>query len=153
MAATRVKEILPLATVLQKQQNLVFVVLTLKDQAGKLVSHNTYWMQPDHDYTALSAMKPARVKAAIVSSGRDKSQHTWTVSFTNTSATLAFFVHPRLLHPDGSGILPAFWSDNYFSLAPGETVRVKVSCPSRLVSGHPYMQMQGWNVAESRLDL
>jgi exo-1,4-beta-D-glucosaminidase len=153
VADTQVKEIVPLAEVLKKEQGLVFVMLTLKDPAGHLLSHNTYWMEPHHDYKSLSAMGPATVRTTVISSGKDKSACKWALSFTNRSERPAFFVHPRLLDSGGKAILPAFWSDNYFSLAPGQTIRVELKCPSRLVSGTLRIAIQGWNVAERGLDI
>ena len=61
------KEVLAHSSLLNKQQELVFVVLRLKDAAGKTISQNVYWMHPKHDYTALSQMKPASVQPKLLS--------------------------------------------------------------------------------------
>ncbi len=46
-----------------------------------------------------------------------------TVSVTNTApAAVAFLVHLRLVQAsNGSDVWPVVWSDNYFSLLPGES--------------------------------
>jgi hypothetical protein len=43
-------------------------------------------------------------------------------------------------------ILPAFYSDNYFSLMPGESKTVTVEFnPSHLKGGLPIFELSGWN--------
>jgi hypothetical protein len=43
-------------------------------------------------------------------------------------------------------ILPAFYSDNYFSLMPGESKTITVDFhPKYLESGQPVFELSGWN--------
>lgn len=151
---TSVREITSLAGVLQKSAGIAFVVLALKNPAGQIISHNTYWMEPRHDFRALRSMPSAEVKVVELKTTQSKSLYSWTLEFTNTSGRLAFFVNPRLLESrNGEEILPAFWSDNYFSLAPHEKITVTVSCPAGRVSGHSALSIKGWNVKESAIAL
>jgi hypothetical protein len=154
MGTTSVKEIGSLAQVLAQAKGISFVVLDLKNAAGDIVSHNTYWMEPEHDFKGLRSMAAAGVKTVLLKTDHQKAKNTWTLQFTNTSGQLAFFVHPRLMDPaTRQEILPAYWSDNYFSLAPHQRITVTVSCPSAKVKGHPEILSAGWNLAEQTLQL
>ncbi|TAN13277.1 MAG: hypothetical protein EPN37_13935 [Chitinophagaceae bacterium] len=148
---TSVKNIISIASALQQESRISFVMLTLKNSSGEIISHNTYWMQPEHNYKELQSMPEANVGVQLINSTQDKSRKTWVFRFTNTSGQLAFFVHPRLMKGDLSDeILPAFWSDNYFSLAPHETITVTVNCPKTKISGRPKLLMEGWNIKNER---
>ena len=47
--------------------------------------------------------------------------------------------------------MPAFWSGNYLTLAPGESVTVHVSLPVRNTKNiSPEVKVTGWNVDEKR---
>jgi hypothetical protein len=51
-------------------------------------------------------------------------------------------------------VLPSFWSANYFSLAPGESVTITVGCPpAKLNGGLPVLKVEGWNIEESEIAL
>ena len=47
----------------------------------------------------------------------------------NTGTTLCFFTRLRALTAAGSEVLPAYFSDNYLSLLPGEALQLGVSWP------------------------
>jgi hypothetical protein len=51
------------------------------------------------------------------------------VTLRNVGRTLAFFTRLRLLDERGAELAPAYFSDNYVSLLPGESIEVSVSCP------------------------
>jgi hypothetical protein len=49
-------------------------------------------------------------------------------------------------------ILPSYWSGSYFTLAPGESTLVSVSCSEVLVAGKkPVIMVGGWNVKDVTL--
>jgi len=51
---------------------------------------------------------------------------------------------------DGDEILPSFWSQGYFTLAPGEATELTLTCPlSKLSGGTPMLKVSGWNVPAS----
>jgi exo-1,4-beta-D-glucosaminidase len=55
---------------------------------------------------------------------------------------------------DGKEILPSFWSRSYFTLAPGESMEVTVSCPSSELTGEsPVLKLSGWNVPVTEVGL
>ena len=144
-----------------------FLQLHLYDAAGKLISDNFYWLstKPDvldwagrkdtvytpqkefGDLTGLNGLPKAKVAIAktIHASGRDSSL---TVMTKNLSASVAFMVHLRLTWgKSGEDVTPIFWSDNYFSLLPGEkkTVAARFDLSS-LDGAAPELVVDGWNV-------
>jgi hypothetical protein len=153
LSATDVKEPFSLAKILTNAKGVNFVVLNLKDATGKVVSHNVYWLAADNDYKALNSMSKVKVQTTIVKTDQGKTETKWTLKFTNNSGQLAFFVHPQLVN-DGEEILPCFWSANYFSLAPGESITVTASVSSsQLKSKNQEIQMDGWNIEKQRISL
>jgi hypothetical protein len=146
LGTTDVKQVLPLGALLRKTAGISFVVLELKDEQGKTISHNVYWMSPRHDFKGLRQMARATVDMKILKAEQSGSDRVWTLRFTNTSRQLAFFLNPQLTK-EGEEVMPSFWSDNYFSLASGESSTVTVSCPAaELGSVEPGLRLEGWNL-------
>lgn len=150
---TSVKQVLPLASTLARLEGVVFVVLHLADGSGKTISQNVYWMSPKHDFTSLAQMTPAKVETKIIAAAKDKNNLKCTLQFTNSSKQLAFFINPQLLL-NGEEIMPSFWSRNYFSLLPKESITVTVSCPAAKLTGmQPVVVTAGWNVPKTEMKL
>jgi hypothetical protein len=146
LAATDVQEPFSISKVLSDNHGVNFVVLNLKDAAGKVISHNSYWLAADDNYKSLSGLQKTKIQTSIQKSEKGKKETTWTVKFTNPSKQLAFFVHPQLLN-DGTEVLPSYWSANYFSLAPGETLTTTIAVSSSQWKGNNLeLLVEGWNV-------
>ncbi|HUX84247.1 MAG TPA: beta galactosidase jelly roll domain-containing protein, partial [Chitinophagaceae bacterium] len=123
-----------------------FLLLSLKDKTGRVVSRNLCWMAPHHDYKAINSMPETEVTVTQTGFSSGPATDSWGVRFTNHSTHFAFFLHPKL-RAHGELVLPAFWSTNYFSLAPGESLNLKVGCPARLIDGKEVsLSTDGWNV-------
>jgi exo-1,4-beta-D-glucosaminidase len=165
LAADGTKNVLTLPA-LEGLSPTYFLRMTLHDAAGKLVGSNFYWLstKPEKlaydksqwhvtpttqlaDFTALAQLPKVRldVKAKHQRKG---AEGLTTVTLTNTSKSLAFFV--RLKVDKGAGgdeILPVVWQDNYVSLLPGEkrelTARYKASA---LGAAKPVVEVSGLNV-------
>lgn len=153
LTATDVKEITSLSSALAGAKGVNFVVLNLKNNAGKVVSHNVYWLSNDGDYKSLNEMQKTSVQAKVLSSGKGKSNNIWTIQIINTTDKMAFFIRPQLM-VDGEEVLPSYWSGNYFTLAPAETTTVTVSCPvAKLNSKIPTIKISGWNINQQELVL
>jgi hypothetical protein len=143
---TDVKEVLSLRGVLAKTAGISFLVLEVKDDQGKLLSQNVYWMSPHHDFKALRTMPGSHVEIKVLGSQTSGSDKKWIFQMTNSSHQLAFFLNPQLIK-QGEEVLPSFWSDNYFSLMAGESRTVTVTCPTaELGSVDPDLRLEGWNL-------
>ena len=47
---------------------------------------------------------------------------------------------------DGSRILPAYYSDNYVSLLPGEKREIEIAYPAKAANGAAQLAIRGWNI-------
>jgi exo-1,4-beta-D-glucosaminidase len=142
-----VKEVVSMRPILQQTQGVSFVLLRLKDQEGKPLSQNVYWMSPGHDLTALRQMPSAQVETSVLSTEKKEGYAGWTIRFMNPSSQLAFFLNPQVI-AGGEEVLPSYWSDNYFSVPAGQAITVKVSCPVAALQGRtPELRLEGWNIA------
>jgi exo-1,4-beta-D-glucosaminidase len=151
-----------------------FLRLQLHDAAGKQLSDNFYWLstKPDvldwkhkkdtvytpqaefGDLTGLNTLP--QVKLDVKPSTEEQGGKAGIrVSVRNPSGSLAFMVHLRVTKgKDGAGVTPIFWSDNYFSLLPGEQREVTASYdPSDLDGKAAVLEVDGYNVTPQRLDL
>ena len=153
---------------LKGENKVFFLDLKLKNNAGENVSDNFYWLSTKKDkmdwsntlwyytpqkqyadFTAINTMEQVDVSAKkeIVSQGNEWEMN---VTVTNPSDKLAFFIELMATKKsDGSSILPVFWSDNYISLAPGESKTLNLKFYSKdLGSDEPEIKIQGINLKE-----
>lgn len=145
-----------------------FLRLKLNDREGKLISENFYWLstKPDKldwskrkdtaytpqsefgDLTGLDSLPPVRVAVTKSNFKRD-GKSGLHVLVENRGAAVAFMVHLRLTRGQGGeDLTPVFWSDNYFSLLPGEKREVEATYDLSALNGKPVeLEIDGWNVA------
>ena len=100
--------------------------LELNDKRG-LVSMNDYYLE-DSDGTLIdiAALPPPQLSQhTVVTSTADG--YRAEVMLSNTGKTIAPFLRLNLKNADGMQILPAIYSDNYFTLLPGERRTVTIT--------------------------
>ena len=127
------------------------VKLELDDASGKLISDNVYWSGApgqDDDLTALDKMPRVILTA--------KSKRTATgvsVTLSNPTPHVALMTHVQLRRSSGERILPAFYSDNYISLMPGESRTITIEANSKYLQNKPvFLVVDGWNVSVAPTD-
>ena len=153
MEGTDVKEAASLSSVITNTKGVKFVVLNLKDNSGKVISHNVYWISGDGDYKSLNGMKKTNVQVRVLNEVKGKSGTSWTIEVINNTDRLAFFIRTQIV-VDGEEVLPSFWTGNYISLAPSETTTLTVSCPVEKLNGkNPSINVSGWNIDAQKLVL
>jgi hypothetical protein len=153
LTGTDVKQVSSLDKVLGNEKGVNFVVLNLKDNEGRVISHNVYWLSKEEDYTALEKMAPTDVKVEVLNRGKSKTENSWTIRITNASARIAFFVRPQLML-NGDEVLPSYWTGSYFTLAPGESTTLIVGCPvDKIKVPGAVLKVSGWNVAPKEINL
>jgi exo-1,4-beta-D-glucosaminidase len=144
-----------------------FLKLELREAAGKLLSDNFYWLStkadvldwdkrqdtvytPQKEFADLTGLNSLpKAKIAITKTVRVSGRNSVvTVIAENKSGSVAFMVHPRLTRgKGGEDVTPIFWSDNYFSLLPGEKKSVTARFDSASLQGAaPELVVEGWNV-------
>jgi hypothetical protein len=148
LRTVEVKKSISLSSLLQQAKGTSFVILNLIDPHGRQLSHNVYWLSPDNNYKSLQTMSPSVVNVKVGNAVLQKSEKSWTIEFNNPSDKIAFFIHPQLINGDsGEEVLPCYWSGNYFTLAPHESIQVSVSTPVNKTFAEPIaLQIKGWNV-------
>ncbi|MEG8017326.1 glycoside hydrolase family 2 protein [Sphingomonas sp. LR55] len=132
------------------QQGVALVRLEATDAAGKRLSTNFYWQAKDD-----AAFQALNTLAAVTLGGTattriDGAETVATVTLTNASATPAIETKLTVMNADGTQVLPAYFSDNYVSLLPGETRDIEIRYPTAKASS-PSVTLRGWNVAASRV--
>lgn len=146
--ASDAKKIIPLKTVLEKKisDEGGFLYLQLLDRKGKLLTDNFYWY-PDANgnYTGLNKMKKAAISVSTKSVGNGKME----VSISNPKGSpVAFFNRISLVNPKtGERILPAFYSDNYISVVPGDTKTITIEYSDK-TGFTPNVDVYGWNTED-----
>jgi exo-1,4-beta-D-glucosaminidase len=135
-----------------------FIKLRLYDAAGKEVSSQFYWRSNDR-YTGprtvsgptsagfqdIAQLKRVQLKTsfkAYTSEGR----HFIDATVRNTSAYLAFFTQLQLLDGEAKPVRPSFYTDNFFSLLPGESRHVIIETAAADMPSAPVFAVKGMNV-------
>ena len=153
LSSTEVRESVSLTSVLANRQGVTFIVLNLNDAAGNLISHNVYWISANNDFKTLKNLPESDIQVKVLKSEKRVNENRWTIQFSNPSDKIAFFIHPQLVVGDEE-VLPGFWSENYFTLAPKESVTVTVGFPPETISGGvPVLKVEGWNVEKAVIQL
>lgn len=145
IGASDAKKIIPIAPALQKviDEKGGFLYLQLLDSKGRLLSDNFYWY-PDKEgkYTGLNEMRKADIRVETKQMAEGKIQ----VSLSNAIGNpVSFFNRISLVDTKtGQRILPAFYSDNYLSVVPGQTISVTIDYfPEKGI--HTQVIVHGWN--------
>jgi hypothetical protein len=131
------------------KENVALVKLELRDSAGKLVSDNFYWMGgTSADYRKLNRLGEAQIKTTVRTAvERDEEQVKAVLE--NVGSTAAIELKLTLLEADGkTRVLPAYYSDNYVSLLPGEKKEIVVECPKAVVKSQISVGLRGWNLEQ-----
>ena len=141
-------ELLPLVV-----ETVAIVKLELRSASGELLSGNLYWIGGDSlAYRKLTRL-PAVTLGATATSSHTNDTNRVRVQLTNPGSTVALMTKLTLIDAaDDTRILPAYFSDNYVSLLPGETREVTVEYPasSASIHGEAAIAIRGWNVTAAK---
>ncbi len=144
---------LPIQTLTQKNP-LVFVRLEMRNEKDDLMADNFYWIARDRgSYQNLNKLAPASIEAHVSSGSTipttpDK-ELTWKIHLKNIGTSPSIEMKLTLLRSDNSRVLPAYYSDNYVSLLPGEQRSIVVhALPQDVGPGRAHMTLEGWNLPE-----
>jgi hypothetical protein len=130
-----------------------FIKLELKDRDGHLLSDNFYWRGKSlWKYQDLSSMDKVGV-TGTVNSTQDGDACRITVDAHNQSKRLALMTRLKLVDvASGRLVAPIMYSDNYFSLPPGESRVITIRFSAKTVSGsETVLAVEGWNVTPAEL--
>ena len=141
----------------EKLTQVHFIKLRLFDENGKQVSDNFYWRSKDKyegkttltgpctsGFQSIKDMPKAKLgyKASF---SRDGEKQVVTVTVRNRTGHVAFFNQIQLLDAAGKPVRPSFYTDNFFSLVPGEQKTVTIETALEDVHGPLKLKVRGWN--------
>ena len=126
-----------------------FLKLDLTDATGKLLSTNFYWENVAQDEFRDLASLPTATVQVNASAHTEGANTLYNVSVSNPGRAVALMVHLQLhKQPNGDRVLPVFYSDNYLSLAPGESRSLTIEAATKDLAGGPgALLVDGYNVA------
>ena len=154
VGASMSKKMFPINSFLKglNKKNGVFISLKLFSEKKQLLSENLYWLPGvDGSYTALQQMKNAELK---ISAKKITDKQIAVTLVNDAGNNVAFFNRIALTDAlAGQRILPAFFSDNYISILPGESKTVTVDFTDKDVASKKKIQVYGWNVDEQLADI
>ena len=131
-------------------QGVALVKLEASDASGKLLSTNIYWQAAtDAQFQALNALAPVALGTSVTTRV-DGAETVATVSLANTTQTPALETKLTVINADGTQVLPAYFTDNYVSLLPGDTRTVEIRYPTAKAIS-PSITLRGWNVAAATI--
>ena len=130
-------------------EKMVLVSLELHGASGEVVSRNFYWLGADNSsYRHLNRLPPAALSANVKST-RDGDEIRVRVDLHNTGTVASLATKLTLLNAaDGLRILPAYYSDNYVSLLPGESREIEIEYPAKSANGPAQVALRGWNLTK-----
>ncbi|MGB6545692.1 MAG: glycoside hydrolase family 2 TIM barrel-domain containing protein, partial [Candidatus Acidiferrales bacterium] len=127
---------------------VVLIKLELRNATGQMISENLYWLGAESSsYRQLNRLPAAALGVSATSASSGDATHI-RIQLRNIGATAALANKLTILNAaDGSRILPAYFSDNYVSLLPGEARDIEVEFPRAAAHGPAELAIRGWNLA------
>lgn len=136
-----------------------FIKLRLKDEAGHEVGSNFYWRSTNKyagaktltgpttaGFESIKNLGAARV-AMKYKARKTGEKHFIDVELRNTGRTIAFFAQLQWLDADGKPVRPSFYTDNFFSMLPGERRTVTIETDGKHLSAGNYsLILKGYNI-------
>jgi Exo-beta-D-glucosaminidase Ig-fold domain/Glycosyl hydrolases family 2/Concanavalin A-like lectin/glucanases superfamily/Glycosyl hydrolases family 2, sugar binding domain/Glycosyl hydrolases family 2, TIM barrel domain len=129
-----------------------FLKLELLGCDGKLLSENFYWhSQKPEQLQALEKLPQVGLSGSVHLSV-EGGETIATVDLTNPAKAVALMTHLSLRNADtGTRILPAYASDNYVSLLPGEKKTLTIRCATKYAAKAMAVSLDGWNITPAIL--
>lgn len=129
------------------------IKLKWADKAGKLLSENVYWRGRNNtDLQALDAMPKVKLRPTASFDAGSDHEIAATVTLVNDSAGIALMTQVVLRdRQSGQRILPAYYSDNYLTLLPGESKTITIKCSQMHTGKRMKVSIGGWNVEPAEI--
>jgi len=138
-----------------------FIKLVLKDEKGKEKAESFYWRSIDKYQGAWTMTGPATAGFSDISKlppvmlqfdtsvKKSGDYAVVTAEISNPADAISFFTRLEVQDEKGSQIKPAYFSDNFFNLLPGESRKIKIEIPKYLLSSNKIeLIINGWNASE-----
>lgn len=138
--------------------NVHFIKLRLLDDKGKEVGSNFYWRSNSKyegkntltgpttaGFQDLSKMEELQLKVNYTT--REVNDRYFVeIDVINRSGVIAFFTQLQFLDDNNKPIRPSFYSDNFFSLIPGEKKTITIETNKNKLPLKKKLVVRGWNI-------
>ena len=98
-------------------------------------------------FESLSNLPTVKLNSKIRSYQKD-GRHYIELNVKNTTRRLAFFTQIQLLDTSGKPVRPSFYTDNFFSLLPGESKVIVIDTSLNDMPTEASLVIKGWNVID-----
>ncbi len=135
--------------------SVYFVVLTLTDAAGTVISDNRYWRSTTRtNFTAINSFPKVSLEGEATDI-HEGTTHELVGAVTNGSAHVALQVRLKTQQKSsGARVLPAYYDDNYFILLPQERKEFTVEFDDRYLGGDtPKLLAEAFNADETEIPI
>lgn len=145
--------------------NVHFIKLRLLDDKGKEVGSNFYWRSNSKyegkntltgpttaGFQDLSKMKEVSLQVNY-KTHEENNCYFVEIDVVNKSGEIAFFTQLQFLDGDNKPVRPSFYTDNFFSLLPGEKKSITIETSVTNLPTKKQMVVQGWNVKKKIFSL
>jgi hypothetical protein len=119
--------------------------LQLTDADGTVISTNDYWQKltPNGDFQAFNVLPSVQLAPRLIR--QNAATHSLTYELVNSTATPAVAVRLTLQNDQQQPVLPAYFSDGYFTLLPGERKTVEVQYPASAAGATMQLLAEAYN--------
>jgi beta-galactosidase/beta-glucuronidase len=117
-----------------------FLKLEVKNEMGTIISENLYWVNALNKFNDLNQLPETNLQVeARISEGVKANKY--IVEVKNTRTAIAFMFNARISGKDShQELLPSLWSDNYFSLLPGESKTINAEIKKEDITETPVLE-------------
>jgi mannosylglycoprotein endo-beta-mannosidase len=131
-------------------EQVFFLRLSLTGASGT-IDENLYWLSnKKHCYEKLNDLEKSSVAAVI----HRTDQGHYLIDVSNPGKETAFFIRLKVRKAEKQLVLPAFFSENYLTLFPGEKTKIELdlSAAGNIGNtGNLSLVIEGWNVQEQEV--
>lgn len=131
------------------EEPLVMIRLALHDNRGKLLSTNDYWVDPAQPtiYRSMDAVGKSRVESKIIRQSEQDDAIIITTELRNRAENIAINIKANVRSKaTGEAILPAYASDGYFNLLPGERRTLSIEVPKEVATDDMIITLTALNI-------
>jgi hypothetical protein len=129
----------------------VFFLELLLLENKEVIDENIYWLtNKPKSYEKLNDLRKVDLKTDVIRTGGTDA----TVSVTNQENETAFFIRLKVVDKEGNLILPAYFSESYFTLLPGNSKEIKVALPAGKATENSNgirLVVEGWNTGPAEI--
>lgn len=144
-----------------------FIKLRLLDEEGQQVGSNFYWRSDDvyegkktltgpttSGFEIISDLDETRVSISKMNVRTDDRSNYIDLTLKNSRKAISFFTQIQWLDSDGKPVRPSYYTDNFFSMMPGESRTITIETAKRdLPAGEYTLVVKGFNTVRQEMNV